>query len=170
VQICSLSVTDTAHALKPQSAQEEKNNAHKVSTQKTDKSPNGEELTPEQQRELDELKKRDLQVKRHEQAHQAAGAGLTGGATYTYRTGPDGKRYAVGGEVSIDVSKEKEPEDTITKMQRVKRAALAPADPSAQDRAVARKADANIREAQGEIREEQNESDSSETVSVDVLA
>lgn len=95
--------------------------------------------TPEA-RELEQLKQRDREVRAHEQAHQAAGGQHAGGATYTYQVGPDGRRYAVGGEVPIDLSAEDNPAATITKMQQVQRAALAPADPSAQDRQVAAQA------------------------------
>ncbi len=115
------------------------------------------ELPENEKREVEKLKQRDREVRQHEQAHMAAGAGLTGGASYSYQVGPDGKRYAIGGEVSIDVSTEKDPQATIVKMGRVKRAALAPADPSGADRAVARKADANIRAAQAEIQKERME-------------
>ena len=54
---------------------------------------------------VSELKARDRVVRTHEMAHMAAGAGLvTRGASYTYQSGPDGQRYAVGGEVGIDTS------------------------------------------------------------------
>lgn len=108
----------------------------------------------EEQAVIAKLKARDAEVRAHEAAHQAAGSGLTGGATYTYQTGPDGKRYAIGGEVSIDLSTESDPEANISKMQRVKSAALAPADPSGQDRAVARAAQMEIQNSQRELREE----------------
>ena len=99
------------------------------------------ELSFEQQREVDKLKKADLEVKAHERAHLAAGAGLVrGGASYQYQQGPDGKSYAVSGEVKIDISREKDPKDTIIKMQQVKRAALAPTQPSGQDRSIAARA------------------------------
>jgi hypothetical protein len=46
--------------------------------------------------------------------------------------------YAVSGEVSIDSSPVKgDPKATVRKMEQVVRAALAPAQPSGQDRAVA---------------------------------
>ena len=49
---------------------------------------------------VSELKARDQVVRAHEAAHLAAGAGIvTRGASYTYQTGPDGQRYAIGGEV-----------------------------------------------------------------------
>ena len=76
----------------------------------------------------------------HEQAHTSVGGGLTSGASYSYTRGPDGKTYISGGEVSIDTSGAKTPEETIEKMARVRAAALAPADPSPQDRAVASRA------------------------------
>jgi hypothetical protein len=98
------------------------------------------ELTPEEQAVVDELRKRDAEVRAHEMAHVAAAGGLAGAPSFSYQTGPDGKRYAVGGSVSIDTSGGADPEDTIAKAQRIRAAALAPADPSGQDRAVAAKA------------------------------
>ena len=73
------------------------------------------------------------------QAHMAAAGGnARGGPSYEYQTGPDGKRYAVGGEVSIDASAVSgDPKATIRKAQQVCRAALEPGDPSGQDRSVA---------------------------------
>ncbi|MDV7392559.1 putative metalloprotease CJM1_0395 family protein, partial [Arthrospira platensis SPKY1] len=63
------------------------------------------ELSESELRELQQLQQRDREVRAHEMAHVAAGAGLvTRGASYTYQTGPDGQRYAIGGEVSIDTS------------------------------------------------------------------
>jgi len=96
------------------------------------------ELSPEQQRQIAALKATDLRVRNHEQAHISAGQGVvTSGAQYTYTTGPDGVRYAVAGEVGIDTSRERKPEANIDKGQRIQSAALAPADPSPQDRRVA---------------------------------
>lgn len=98
-----------------------------------------EKLSSDELRELSDLKTRDREVRAHEMAHVMAGAGLVRkGASYQYEMGPDGVRYAVSGEVSIDTSPvEDDPAATIRKMQQVKRAALAPAEPSAQDRSVA---------------------------------
>jgi len=88
--------------------------------------------------ELGRMRRRDGEVRRHEQAHQSAGGGLvTRGASYRYARGPDGQRYAVAGDVRIDASPARTPEATAAKMRRVRTAALAPADPSAQDRRVA---------------------------------
>lgn len=98
-------------------------------------------LSEEEQALVRELKQRDQEVRAHEQAHIAAGGGLVqGGASYQFERGPDGRMYAVGGEVSIDTSRERDPDQTIRKMQQVKRAALAPTDPSATDKGVAARA------------------------------
>lgn len=95
-------------------------------------------VSPEVQRQIDQLKAADRKVRAHEQAHIAAGGDLVrGGASFSYETGPDQKRYAVAGEVSIDASKERTPEATIPKAQHIQQTALAPSDPSAQDRQVA---------------------------------
>lgn len=98
-------------------------------------------LTKSEQQVVRELQRRDAEVRQHEAAHvNAAGGYVRGGPSYEYQRGPDGKLYAVGGEVSLDTSAEKDPEATIKKMQVVRRAALAPMDPSGQDRAVAAQA------------------------------
>jgi len=116
----------------------------------------GQELSEEEQAQLRKLKKRDAEVRRHEQAHKAAaGSTASGGPSFEYETGPDGKRYAVGGEVQIDTSQVSgDAQATIDKMQQVRRAALAPGNPSAQDRAVAAQAQAAERKAQAELRKE----------------
>ena len=90
---------------------------------------------------ISKLRERDEEVKQHEMAHLSAGGQyVKGGPSYKYVKGPDGKMYAVGGEVEIDTSPEKDPEKTIKKMEQIKRAALAPRNPSAQDKMVAEKA------------------------------
>lgn len=100
-----------------------------------------EQQTLEQeQREIAQLSARDREVRAHEQAHAAVGGQYAGAPQYQFERGPDGVNYAVGGEVSIDVSRAGTPQETIQKMQVVKRAALAPAEPSAQDRRVASQA------------------------------
>jgi hypothetical protein len=93
------------------------------------------ELTPQEEEKLKELKRIDRSVKAHEMAHKVvAGEYAARPAAYVYERGPDGKLYAVGGEVRLDASRVPgDPEATIRKMQRIKRAALAPTDPSSQD-------------------------------------
>ena len=96
-------------------------------------------LTEKELRILESLKARDTKVRRHEMAHIAAGGQyITSGAHYQYEKGPDGNNYAVAGDVSIDTSPVPgDPEATIAKMHKVEQAALAPADPSPQDKKVA---------------------------------
>jgi hypothetical protein len=117
------------------------------------------ELTEEEKKRVQELKQIDHEVRAHEQAHLAAGAGLTrGGAQFEYERGPDRNQYAVAGEVKIDISPVKgDPRATIEKMQQVKRAALAPADPSPQDRSVANRASRIEAQARAALREQRAE-------------
>lgn len=110
------------------------------------------DLSEGELRELQQLQQRDREVRAHEMAHVAAGAGLvTRGASYSYQTGPDGQRYAIGGEVGIDTSPGRTPEETLVKAEQVRAAALAPADPSPQDRQVASQATRMAMDARMEI-------------------
>jgi hypothetical protein len=112
----------------------------------------GSEISSAELREIQKLQQRDAEVKAHEQAHLAtAGQYATGGATFSYKTGPNGRRYATGGEVPIDLSKEKDPQATLVKMTQVRRAALAPANPSAADRNIAARASMIAAEAMSEL-------------------
>jgi len=111
-------------------------------------------LPPEERREVERLAQRDREVRNHEQAHAAVGGQHAGPPQYRYERGPDGRLYAVEGEVSIDVSPVPgNPEATLRKMEQVRRAALAPAQPSAQDRRIAALADRRAAEARREIAE-----------------
>jgi len=119
---------------------------------------NPENLTDEEQQKVEELKRRDREVRAHEQAHKAAGGSLAGSPSFETVRGPDGKSYAVSGEVQIDTSPvPNNPEATIRKLEQVKRAALAPANPSGQDRRVAAEAEAKIQAARQEKREKEAE-------------
>jgi hypothetical protein len=113
--------------------------------------------TSSEYRELQQMKQRDREVRQHEQAHVAAGgAHVRGGASFSYATGPDGRRYATGGEVSIDTSAvHDDPAATVRKMQVVRSAALAPADPSPQDRTVAAEASRTEARARAELQQQQ---------------
>ena len=95
------------------------------------------EHNPKLQEEILKLSQVDAHVKAHEMAHKAAGGELAGSASYTYKVGPDGKKYAVAGEVPIAIVKGHTPQETIENMEKVKSAALAPSDPSPQDLKVA---------------------------------
>lgn len=110
------------------------------------------ELTDAEKEEVRELKARDQEVRTHEAAHRAAAGGLsTTAPSYTYQTGPDGNRYAIGGEVNITFSESDDPEENIKNAQAMKASALAPAEPSAQDRSVAARADKIIADARQKL-------------------
>ena len=114
------------------------------------------ELSEEERRLLNELRARDAEVRAHERAHLAAAGPYANGApTFEYQTGPDGRQYAIGGEVSIDSSPVPgNPEATVRKAQTIKRAALAPREPSAQDRQVAAQAAQMETKARQEVQAE----------------
>jgi len=110
---------------------------------------------------IEAMKKRDIEVSAHERAHSAVGGQHAGAPSYTYKTGPDGVKYAVSGEVSIDTSPVAgDPQATLQKAQKIKAAALAPADPSAQDRKVAAKAQQMAMQARHDILTEINSEES----------
>jgi len=108
---------------------------------KTDNSQQGrlQELSEAELRQIKQLQASDREVRAHEAAHMAAAGGLVrGGASFSYQAGPDGRAYAIGGEVSIDTSPVRDnPQATIQKAQTIRAAALAPANPSSADHAVA---------------------------------
>jgi hypothetical protein len=107
------------------------------------------------QKQLAELKARDAEVKAHEAAHASVGGQFAGSPSYTFERGPDGQQYAVGGEVPITLSEVPgDPQATIANMQQVKAAALAPAEPSGADRAIAAEASRRISAAQAELLKE----------------
>lgn len=118
----------------------------------------GDELTAEELEQVQRLEARDAEVRAHEQAHKSVGGRYAGAISYDFQTGPDGKRYAVGGEVSIDISEVPgDPRATIQKMEIVRRAALAPAQPSGADRSVAATAGQKASQARVELTEQQAE-------------
>ena len=102
--------------------------------------------------QIKELKARDTEVRIHEQAHSSVGGQHAGSPSYEYQRGPDGTNYAVGGEVQIDVAEiAGDPRATIEKMQTVRAAALAPAEPSGADRSIAADATQKLAAAQAEL-------------------
>lgn len=122
-------------------------------------SKQSQETPSTEKKDIVELRNRDREVRNHEQAHIAASGGLSkGGASFSYQRGPDGKLYAVGGEVGIDTSPiPGNPQATIQKAQQIRAAALAPANPSAQDRAVAVSANAIEATARQELQQKAKE-------------
>jgi hypothetical protein len=117
------------------------------------------QLTEDERRILNQLKARDAEVRAHEAAHlAAAGPHANGAPTFEFETGPDGRQYATGGEVSIDSSPVPgDPEATVRKAQTIKRAALAPREPSGQDRQVAAQAAQLEAQARQQIQAEKTE-------------
>lgn len=110
------------------------------------------------QQEVQALKSIEQKVISHEMAHKAVGGQYAGAVNYQYRKGPDGRMYISGGEVSIDLSNGRNPKETIQKMAQIGKAALAPADPSPQDRAVAAAAAQAEQTARAELVKEQAKS------------
>jgi hypothetical protein len=111
----------------------------------------------EQQRQLASLEARDREVRAHDQAHLSTAGGLaTGPAKFTYQRGPNGVNYAVGGEVPLSLRKGQTPEETLANARKIQAAALAPAQPSQQDRNVAAVAGQMALEAATELARESN--------------
>jgi len=123
-------------------------------------------------KKVQELKQRDIEVRAHEAAHlAAAGKYAQGAASFEYKRGPDGKSYAVGGEVSIDTAPiPGDPKATLRKAQQIQAAAHAPANPSAQDRQVAAQAASMAANARAEIAEQRTEGNESPAGSQNPLA
>lgn len=128
-------------------------------TEESRSSSNTTPLTDAEQQQVRELARRDREVRAHEAAHSAAaGRYARGGASYDYERGPDGRLYATGGEVKIDTSPVAgDPQATIEKARVIRAAALAPAQPSAQDRTVATKATQMAAQARAELLTQQQE-------------
>ncbi|MFT7617140.1 MAG: hypothetical protein ACI97A_000774 [Planctomycetota bacterium] len=116
------------------------------------------ELTPEEKKQVAELKARDAEVKAHEQAHLSALGGKGGSVSYEYTNGPDGRRYVTGGEVPVSIGESPGgPEATIADAQRVARAAVAPAQPSGADQAARAKALQVEAKARQQLKEKQKD-------------
>lgn len=100
------------------------------------------DLTLRQKLEVKQLEQLERSVREHERAHLRAAQNLAiGSPSFEYKVGPDGQKYAVGGEVNIDASPAGgDPQETINKALKIQRAALAPSDPSPEDLRVATQA------------------------------
>jgi hypothetical protein len=106
-----------------------------------------------------QLEEQDREVRAKELAHAAMAGGLGSVPTFTYRVGPDGRLYAVGGEVKIDTSPVPgDPEATLRKAQQIERVAFAPGDPSPEDRRAAVMAAALAARARQELARREDES------------
>ncbi len=148
----SFNYTDISVNVKNESKSEDTGtNKNEISDEKKN---DPQKLSPDEKQLVAKLQARDTEVRAHEAAHQAAGGGLAGGASFTYERGPDGKMYAVGGEVPIAFKEGSTPEETIANARQVKAAAMAPANPSPQDYAVASSATTMELKAQQELLKE----------------
>jgi len=141
-----------------ESPQEENKKEIEESKSKNDiKSDAAKELTPGETKQINDLKARDTEVRAHESAHQAAGGGMVGAASFTYQQGPDGKMYAIGGEVPITIPAGSTPQENIANARQAQAAAMAVSDPSPQDFAVASSARVMEMKAQQQLAREVQE-------------
>lgn len=164
------SINHALHPLQPRHDDNQARTKGQASDGHAQKISQSESTTKQQpnlaeQRQISELRSRDQEVRAHELAHLAAAGGLSqGGPSFDFVLGPDGQRYAVGGEVQIDTSGVPgDPQATLQKAQQIQQAALAPAQPSAQDRSVAIAAAAMAAEARAEIASQQISNNDDET-------
>lgn len=142
----------SAYADKASSATLAEPDAKPAADARSDEAGVSPQQQAQQQQQIAALASRDREVRSHEQAHTAVGGSYAGAPTYSFKRGPDGQAYAVGGEVSIDVSPiPNDPAATLRKMEVVQRAALAPAEPSAQDLRVAAQAQVLAAQARSEL-------------------
>ncbi|MEL6477080.1 MAG: putative metalloprotease CJM1_0395 family protein [Pseudomonadota bacterium] len=110
-------------------------------------------LTDSETEVVRNLQQRDREVRDHEEAHARVGGRYASEPSYDMQVGPDGRNYAIGGSVQIDISPVKDDlQATIAKMEVVKAAALAPAEPSPADRRVAALAESQRLAAIAELR------------------
>ena len=117
-----------------------------------------EEIVKQEQEISRELAERDREVRAHEQTHASIGGQYASAPSYTYERGPDGRMYAVSGEVKIDTSPiPNDPQATLEKAEIIQRAALSVAEPSSADRAAAADARAMAVEARAEMLQQENE-------------
>ncbi len=93
-------------------------------------------------RALERLKSKDQRVRAHVAAHMRAAARyVRGPASHSYERGPDGRHYAVSGDVTFDVGAvPNSPQASLRKAAAIQAGALAPMDPSSSDLAAARAA------------------------------
>lgn len=151
----AVQVLEGRQKAEPKSNQIEVKTADEAPPKKAETIKLSGELSDEDKAYVRELRARDREVRAHEAAHASAGSGYTSQPNFEYVTGPDGVQYAVGGHVQIDTSGvPDDPKATITKMEVVRRAALAPARPSGQDRSVAASAEQSIRQAEAALQEQ----------------
>jgi hypothetical protein len=86
------------------------------------------------QKAVEQLKSRDKEVRAHEAAHSTNPELIKiGSSQFDYTIGPDGKAYATGGKVTLSTGNSRTPEEALSKAEALKKAAMAPGEPSSQD-------------------------------------
>lgn len=86
------------------------------------------------QRIIEQLKSRDKEVRSHEASHSISPELVKiGSAQFDYTIGPDGKAYATGGRVTLSTGSAMTPEEALSKAEALKKASMAPGEPSTKD-------------------------------------
>ncbi len=122
-----------------------------ISDNNTEKNVNDRQLTEEEKREIEKIRKNGRNVRRRELVYRAiVGNHVRGAVSFQYDTGPDGIKYAIDGHTSIDTRPViNNPEASIRKAQAIKRTKI--------DRSVAVEVDKMEREARQKLREQQRQ-------------
>jgi len=141
--------TDTKQDIFKAVVESSETNPNTYSPVNTDKSQADQQQ--KDQAVIQSLASRDRGVRAHEQAHASVGGQYAGAASFTYQRGPNGINYAVGGEVPISAPTGGNAESRLQAAEQIKRAALAPTNPSAQDRQVAAQAAQTATQARAEM-------------------
>jgi len=96
--------------------------------------PGPGEQDSSEQRVIEQLKARDREVRQHEASHSTNPELVKiGAASFDYTIGPDGKAYATGGKVTLSTGGAGTPEEALRKAEALKKAAMAPGEPSSKD-------------------------------------
>ncbi|MFP4384407.1 MAG: putative metalloprotease CJM1_0395 family protein [Spirochaetia bacterium] len=99
----------------------------------------------------------DSRVRNHENIHASILGSAGGPVMYRYSRGPDGRMYAAGGSVKVDLSPVPgDHEATVRKARKIRLAAMGPQSPSGADIRVAAKAYRMEMAAKRELRQEEN--------------
>ncbi len=91
-------------------------------------------LTLEEQRTVEDMRRRDSTVRQEEQTQAAQAGQFAGAPIYEYQVGPDNKRYAVAGEVPVSIPDPSSDPATLERaLDVLSQAATSPAATSAQE-------------------------------------
>lgn len=93
-------------------------------------------------RVVEKFKSKDKEIRNHEQIHANLGKSSSP-INYNYQMGPDGKLYAMGGYVKLDVSMPTDPKAAMAKIEQIKKASSSPNDLSTADLGIAQTANLN---------------------------